>query len=65
MDAVNMIGHRPLIDDHTHTLKVQVAAKQPQDTNEKWGLAIPSAPGAVSAESSGSSQHADHPYGTL
>jgi hypothetical protein len=26
-DAVNMIGHRPLIDDHTHTPNVQVPAK--------------------------------------
>jgi hypothetical protein len=41
MDVANMIGHRPLIDDHTHTLKVQVPMKQPQDTNEKWGLVIP------------------------
>jgi hypothetical protein len=39
-DAANMIGRRPLVDDHTHTPKVRVPAKQPQDTDEKWGLAI-------------------------
>jgi hypothetical protein len=41
VDVVNMIGRRPLIDDHTDTLKVQVPVKQPSDTDEKWGLAIP------------------------
>jgi hypothetical protein len=40
-DAVNMIGCRPLIDVHTHTLKVRVSVKQRKDTDEKWGLAIP------------------------
>jgi hypothetical protein len=39
MDAVNMIGRWPLIDDHTHTPKVRVPMKQPQDTDEKQGLA--------------------------
>jgi hypothetical protein len=38
---VNMISCWPLIDDHTHMLKVRVPAKQPRDTDEKWGLAIP------------------------
>jgi hypothetical protein len=40
-DAVNMIGCQTLIDDHTHMPKVWVPVKQPQDTDEKWGLAIP------------------------
>jgi hypothetical protein len=39
-DAVNMIGRRPLIDDHTNMPNVRVPAKQPRDTDEKWGLAI-------------------------
>jgi hypothetical protein len=39
-DAVNMIGRRPFVDDHTHMPKVQVLAKQPRDVDEKWGLAI-------------------------
>jgi hypothetical protein len=38
---VNMIGRRPLIDDHMHTPKVRVPVKQPQDADEKWGLSIP------------------------
>jgi hypothetical protein len=69
-DALNMIGRRPLIDDHTHTPKVRAPMKQPRDTDKKWGLVISQhqeyipAPGAVSAESSGSSQHTDHHYGT-
>jgi hypothetical protein len=41
MDAANMIDRRPLIDDHLHKPKVRVPAKQPQDIDEKWGLAIP------------------------
>jgi hypothetical protein len=41
MDAANMISHWPLIDGHMHTPKVQVLAKQPRDTDEKRGLAIP------------------------
>jgi hypothetical protein len=40
-DATNMIGRWPLIDDHMHTPKVRVRTKQPWDTNDKWGLAIP------------------------
>jgi hypothetical protein len=40
-DAANMIGRRPLIDDHTYTPKVRVPTKQAWDTDEKWGLAIP------------------------
>jgi hypothetical protein len=40
-DVANMIGCWPLVDDHTHTPKVRVPEKQPRDTDEKWGLAIP------------------------
>jgi hypothetical protein len=36
-----MIGRSSLVDDHMHTPKVRVPAKQPRDTDEKWGLAIP------------------------
>jgi hypothetical protein len=39
-DAVNMIYHRSLIDDHMHTPKVQVPTKQPQGVDEMWGLTI-------------------------
>jgi hypothetical protein len=42
-DAANMISRWPLVDDHTHTPKVRVPMKQPQDTDEKRELAIPSA----------------------
>jgi hypothetical protein len=38
--VMNMIGHRPLVDDHMHTPKVRVPVKQPQDADEKWGPAI-------------------------
>jgi hypothetical protein len=39
-DAANMIGRRPLVDDHMHTPKVRVPTKKPRDANVKWGLAI-------------------------
>jgi hypothetical protein len=39
-NAANMIGCRPLIDDHNHMPKVQVLMKQPRDADEKWGLTI-------------------------
>jgi hypothetical protein len=39
-DAVNMISHRSLVDDHTHTPKVRLPVKLPQDSDEKWGLTI-------------------------
>jgi hypothetical protein len=41
MDAVNMIGHWPVIDIHTETPKVRVPVKQPRGTDEKRRLAIP------------------------
>jgi hypothetical protein len=41
MDAMNMIGRRPLIDDLMHTPTVRVPTKQSRDTDEKWGIAIP------------------------
>jgi hypothetical protein len=40
-DAANTIGRWPLVDDHSHTPKVRVPMKQPRDTDEKRGLAIP------------------------
>jgi hypothetical protein len=40
VNAADMIGHRPPIDDHTHMPKVQVPMKQPRGADEKWGLAI-------------------------
>jgi hypothetical protein len=40
VNAVNMIGHSPHVDDRMHTSKVRVPMKQPQDADEKWGLAI-------------------------
>jgi hypothetical protein len=40
-NAANTIGRWPLVDDHPHMPKVRVPAKQPRDTDEKWGLAIP------------------------
>jgi hypothetical protein len=40
-DVMNMIDRRPLIDDYTPMPKVQVPMKQPRDTDEKSGLAIP------------------------
>jgi hypothetical protein len=47
VDAVNMIGYRPLIDDHTHMPKIRVPAKQPRDADEKWGSLYPSARSSV------------------
>jgi hypothetical protein len=38
VDAVNMIDHRPLVDDHMHIPQVQVPTKQPQGADEVWGL---------------------------
>jgi hypothetical protein len=38
--VADMIGLRPLIDDHTHTLEVRVPTKQPWGVDEKWGLVI-------------------------
>jgi hypothetical protein len=40
-DAANIISCWPLVDDHTHKPKVCVPVKQPQDTDEKWGLIVP------------------------
>jgi hypothetical protein len=59
-----MIDHWPDVDDHTHTPKVRVPMKQPRDTDEKWGLAIPPVAGARSIGSSGSIQHSDYRCGT-
>jgi hypothetical protein len=39
-DAANMIGRRPLVDNHMHMPKVRVPAKQPWDADENWGLPI-------------------------
>jgi hypothetical protein len=39
-DAVNTIGHMPLVDHHTYTQKVRVPTKQPQGFDEEQGLAI-------------------------
>jgi hypothetical protein len=39
-DVANMIGRRPLIDDHMHMPKVRVPTKQPRGADEKWGLTI-------------------------
>jgi hypothetical protein len=39
VNAADTIGHRPLIDHHTYMLKVQVPTKQPQGSDEEWGLA--------------------------
>jgi hypothetical protein len=38
--AVNMIGHRSPVEDHTQKPKVRALVKQPQHVDEKWGLAI-------------------------
>jgi hypothetical protein len=39
VDVADMIGHKALIDHHTYTLKVRVSMKQPQGSDEEWGLA--------------------------
>jgi hypothetical protein len=38
-DVVNMIDHRPLIDDHAHMPQVRVSMKHPWGADEEWGLA--------------------------
>jgi hypothetical protein len=62
-DAVDIIDHRPLIDDHVQTLKERVPTKQPQGSDEEWASHT-LVPGVVSIESSETSQHLDHRYGT-
>jgi hypothetical protein len=59
-----MIGRRTLVDDHTHA-KGTSSREAASEHQQKVGARYTPAPGAVSTESSGCSQHTDHRYGTL
>jgi hypothetical protein len=63
VDASDMICHRLLIDDHTH-IKGMSSYEVASRFEWRVGTHYIPVPGVVSAGSSGSSQHADHRYGT-
>jgi hypothetical protein len=37
-DVADMIGRRPLIDDHVHLPQLRVPTKQPRGADKEWGL---------------------------
>jgi hypothetical protein len=65
MDVVNMIGRRPQVYDYRQAhAKGTSSHEAALGHKKKVGARYTPVPGAQTAESSGSSEHADHRYGT-